>query len=88
MDRAVEISEGEVTTGVCRQCEARSKQLVQALRTGGGNYRRASRSYRSSICLPCAKLLLETAPTYAMATADRWSVQSLRRAVELAEKKL
>ena len=74
-----------VNVGVCRQCEERSKQLVTASRTGGGTYRRATREYRSSICLPCAKRLLERAPTYAMATVEHWSVRSLRRAVELAE---
>ena len=77
-----------MNAGVCRQCEERSKQLVTASRTGGGTYRRAPREYRSSICLPCARRLLETAPTYAMATVDCWSVRSLRRAVELAEQEL
>lgn len=72
-------------TGVCRNCEERSKQIVTASRTGGGSYRRAPRGYSSSICLPCAKRLLERAPTHAMATVDRWSVMSLRRAVERAE---
>lgn len=72
-------------TGICRHCEQRSKQLVSANRTGGGNYRRPPREYRSSICLPCAKLLLEHAPTYAMATVEHWSVRSLKHAVERAE---
>lgn len=74
--------------GVCRQCEERSKQLVTASRTGGGNYRRAPREYRSSICLPCARGLLERAPTYAMATVDRWSVRSLKGAVARAEQEI
>jgi hypothetical protein len=72
-----------VNAGVCRQCAQRSKLLVTASRTGGGNYRRAP--HRSSICLPCARGLLERAPTHAMATVDRWSVRSLRHAVERAE---
>ena len=76
---------GVVTrVGICRQCEEHSKQLVSARRTGGGTYRRAPREYRSSICLPCARRLFENAPTYAMATVEGWSVQSLQRAVELA----
>ena len=74
-----------MNTGVCRNCERRSTELVTASRTGGGSYRRAPRQYRSSICLACVRELLERAPTYAMATVDRWSVQSLRRAIELAE---
>lgn len=77
-----------MNTGVCRQCESRSKQLVTASRTGGGTYRRPSREYRSSICLPCAKRLLENAPTYAMATVECWSVRGLRHAVERAEQQL
>lgn len=75
-----------VNVGVCRQCEARSKQLVTASRTGGGTYRRPPREYRSSICLPCAKRLLEKAPPHAMATVEHWSVRSLQRAVERAER--
>ncbi len=77
-----------MNTGRCRHCESRSKQLVTASRTGGGTYRRPSREYRSSICLPCAKRLLEHAPTYAMATVEHWSVRSLRYAVERAEQEL
>lgn len=77
-----------MNVGRCRHCEARSKQLVTASRTGGGTYRRPSREYRSSICLPCAKRLLERAPTYAMATVEHWSVRSLRHAVERAEQQL
>lgn len=77
-----------MNTGVCRQCEERSKQLVTASRTGGGSYRRAPREYRSSICLPCARALLERAPTYAMATVDRWSVRSLKGAVARAEQEI
>lgn len=72
-------------TGVCRQCEERSKELITASRTGGGTYRRPPREYTSSICLPCARRLLENAPTYAMATVDHWSVRSLRNAVKRAE---
>ena len=79
---------GVVNVGVCLYCEARSKQLVIASRTGGGTYRRPPREYRSSICLPCAKQLLENAPMHAMATVEHWSVRSLRRAVELAEQQL
>jgi hypothetical protein len=71
-------------TGKCRECEKRSKQLVTARRSGGGTYRRPPRDYHSSICLPCAKRLLEKAPTYAMASVDHWSVISLRRAIERA----
>lgn len=74
-----------MNVGVCRQCESRSQQLVSASRTGGGTYRRPPREYRSSICLPCAKRLLERAPTYAMATVECWSVRSLRYAVERVE---
>jgi hypothetical protein len=77
-----------VNSGVCRQCEERSKQIVTANRTGGGTYRRPPRQYQSSICLPCAKRLLERAPTYAMATVECWSVRSLRRAVGLAEREV
>ena len=77
-----------MNVGVCRECETRSKQLVTASRTGGGTYRRPPRQYRSSICLPCAKRLLETAPTYAMATVNHWSVSSLKHAVEQAEKQI
>lgn len=77
-----------MNTGVCRYCESRSKQLVKASCTGGGTYRRPPREYRSSICLPCAKRLLERAPTYAMATVECWSVRSLRHAVEQAEKEI
>ena len=74
-----------MNTGVCRQCETRSQQLVTASRTGGGTYRRPPREYRSSLCLPCAKRLLENAPTCAMATVECWSVRGLRHAVERAE---
>ena len=77
-----------MNVGVCRYCEQRSKQIVTASRTGGGTYRRPPREYRSSICLPCAKQLLERAPTYAMATVEHWSVRSLRRAVDLAEQQI
>ena len=77
-----------MNTGICRRCESRSKQLVTASRTGGGTYCRPSREYRSSICLPCAKRLLENAPTYAMATIECWSVQGLRSAVARAEQVL
>ena len=75
-----------MTSGVCRQCEMRKHDLVIASRTGGGSYRRAPRQYKSRICLACARELLARAPTHAMATVNRWSVSSLRRAVELAEK--
>jgi hypothetical protein len=77
-----------MNVGICRHCETRSKQLVTASRTGGGTYRRPPREYRSSICLPCAKRLLENAPTYAMATVEHWSVRSLRHAVDRAEQQL
>lgn len=73
-------------SGVCRQCETRKHDLVTASRTGGGNYRRPPRQYRSSICLTCARDLLERAPAHAMATVDHWSVSSLKRAVEQAAK--
>jgi hypothetical protein len=75
------------SSGVCRQCETRKPDLVIASRTGGGSYRRAPRQYKSSICLACARELLARAPAHAMATVDRWSVSSLRRAVERAEQK-
>jgi hypothetical protein len=77
-----------MNAGVCRHCESRSKQLVTVSRTGGGTYRRPSREYRSSICLPCAKRLLERAPTYAMATVECWSVRGLRNAVARAEQEI
>lgn len=77
-----------MNVGRCRHCETRSKQLVTASRTGGGNYRRASREYRPSICLPCVKSLLERAPAHAMATVDCWSVRSLKSALTRAEQEI
>ena len=73
-----------MTVGICRQCETRKPDLVVASRTGGGSYRRAPRQYKSSICLSCARELLARAPAHAMATVDRWSVDSLRRAITQA----
>ena len=75
-----------MTAGICRQCETRKPDLIVASRTGGGSYRRAPRQYKSSIYLACARELLARAPTHAMATVDRWSVSTLRRAVDQAEK--
>jgi hypothetical protein len=77
-----------MNTGTCRHCEKRSKQLVTASRTGGGTYRRPPREYRSNICLPCARRLLERAPTHAMATVEHWSVRGLQRAIERAAQQI
>ncbi len=68
--------------GRCNQCERFSKQLLYANRYGGGNYRRSGRYYRSSICKPCAERLVANAVGQPMETKDRWTVSSLKRALE------
>lgn len=44
--------------GTCRSCMKKT-QVYRITRRGGGNYRRAGRRYRSSICGPCAVHLHE-----------------------------
>lgn len=67
----------------CQQCEERvpRDQTAIAQRKGGGSYRRAARYYSSVICLSCATSLLQNASP-GFLTSSRWSVTSLRLAVE------
>lgn len=65
--------------GRCRNCDKR-REVFHAVRAGGGNYRRAHRNIRSSICLVCARDLLQRA-TPGHHSKDRWDLVYLRAIV-------
>lgn len=71
--------------GVCRNCDRR-EFVYRASRFGGGNYRVAGRMYRSSICVPCAKTLMDPEPHKGQRKVGGWSISDLRRVLADAAK--
>jgi hypothetical protein len=68
--------------GTCRNC-GRRRDVFSAQRHGGGNYRRPGRLYSSSICMECAKGLIEyVSPDHSYVGGNRWSARSIERIVK------
>ena len=66
----------------CSLCRKRTTvtDLLAVRRTGGGTYRRASRSYRTRICVACAtKVVADATPGHHV--SDRYSLSSIRAAL-------
>ena len=59
----------------------RRRNVYAISRSGGGNYHRGGRRYRSSICAECAIGLLHGAGVHAGATCDRFDVSTLDKIV-------
>lgn len=59
----------------CVQCERRKETFLSS-RLGGGSYKRAPRSYRSRVCIDCARDLLANAGQ--QWRVDGWDVVTLR----------
>ena len=68
----------------CRRCGKR-RPTYRIGRMGGGDYKRASRIYRSRICKPCADYLIggSLARAYAGQRIGRWDGRTLRRIAAL-----
>lgn len=65
----------------CKHCERRRPETDTFIagRHGGGNYRRAGRMYRSTICLDCAAVVCWVARDDASGTTMRWDTFALMR---------
>lgn len=65
----------------CHNCGERVALAALAVRSIGGNYRRAPHGAPCNICLPCAERIVGQAQGYAMETISRWSVFSVSAAL-------
>lgn len=68
-------------TATCRDC-MRRREVYSISRSGGGNYRRGGRDYRSSICAECAIEHVRTLGAHGGASSSRFSGIGLVRIVE------
>lgn len=68
----------------CGNCEKRLPVVV-ASRMGGGNYRRAGKSYKTNICRVCARDLLDSrSPGFH--SISRWDIIGLEHALAQFER--
>jgi len=70
----------------CTECRRKADPPVATNRYAGGDYRRPSRWYHTTICVPCAEEIVQHGGTYAGARYMGFSVSGVKHALERTQK--